>query len=197
VAVLCGAWVGGDLFGSLATPHAVQLYTDTGIGIGIDTVTGIGIDTVTGIGAGIGSMGGMGSMGSLESLGTVQRLLAPLRDPGPLIYLGLVTTALCNYLQTLGQRVVPAERAAVIYSADPVYGAFFSWLVLGERLGPQGFLGAGLILLGIYVSNRGGVTGGGGEKSSDIDSGVPVGAVGAVGAGTVGVIEAEAVATER
>ncbi|KAJ1414804.1 EamA-like transporter family-domain-containing protein [Ochromonadaceae sp. CCMP2298] len=115
--------------------------------------------------------------------GTVERLLAPLRDPAPVIYLGLVTTALCTYLQTLGQRVIPAERAAVIYSADPVYGAFFSWLLLGEKLGPQGFCGAGLILLGIYVSNSGG-----GEKS---DSGEGAGTVNAetVGAGAVRIVE--------
>jgi hypothetical protein len=39
----------------------------------------------------------------------------------PILYLGVITTALCNYLQTLGQRSVSAERAAVIYSLDPVY----------------------------------------------------------------------------
>jgi drug/metabolite transporter (DMT)-like permease len=121
--------------------------------------------------------------GNLGTVGTVERLLAPLRDPAPVIYLGLVTTALCTYLQTLGQRLIPAERAAVIYSADPVYGAFFSWLLLGEQLGPQGFFGAGLILLGIYVSNSGG-----GEKS---DSGEGAGTVNAetVGAGAVRTVE--------
>ena len=36
--------------------------------------------------------------------------------------LGVIATGLCNYLQTIGQRVVPAEKAAIIYSLDPVYG---------------------------------------------------------------------------
>ena len=30
----------------------------------------------------------------------------------------------CSYLQTIGQRKVPAERAAIIFSLDPVYGTF-------------------------------------------------------------------------
>lgn len=47
-------------------------------------------------------------------------------NPLPLLYLGLFTTALCNYLQTIGQKDIPAERAAVIYSMDPVYaGKYF------------------------------------------------------------------------
>lgn len=44
-----------------------------------------------------------------------------LRNPFPVLYLGAVATGLCNYLQTLGQRTVPAERAALIYSLDPIY----------------------------------------------------------------------------
>lgn len=58
----------------------------------------------------------------------------------PVLYLGIISTALCNYLQTLGQRIIPASRAAVIYSMDSVYGAFFSWLLLGESIGVQGMI---------------------------------------------------------
>ena len=98
------------------------------------------------------------------------KILDPfLRNPGPVIYLGAISTGLCNYLQvrhiyfilhilciviiyayvlnsinihlknkihvmstvtvpyyllhqTIGQRQVPAEKAAIIYSMDPVYG---------------------------------------------------------------------------
>ncbi len=52
-------------------------------------------------------------------------------------YLGLVTTALTNFLQTLGQRKVAAEQAAIIYAMDPVYAAGFAYVILGEQLGPQ------------------------------------------------------------
>ena len=68
--------------------------------------------------------------------------------PIALLYLSGVTTALANYIQTIAQKDISAERASVIYSLDPVYGAFFSWLLLGETLGgPQSYVGAGLITL--------------------------------------------------
>ena len=62
------------------------------------------------------------------------------------LYLGLVTTALCNWLQTLGQREVGAEQAALIFALDPVWGAFFAKVILDEGLGPQGLFGGGLII---------------------------------------------------
>ena len=73
-------------------------------------------------------------------------------NPWPVIYLGVVTTAVCNYLQTLGQRRVPAERAAILYSIDPVYGAIFSRFILDERLGTLGYVGAAMILSGVALS---------------------------------------------
>lgn len=72
--------------------------------------------------------------------------LEGVRAQGALIgYLAVVTTALTNWMQALGQRSVPAERAAVIYAMDPVYAAGFAYLLLGESLGPAGIAGAGII----------------------------------------------------
>lgn len=93
----------------------------------------------------------------VESIGTILRgrVLQPFLDnPLPIIYLGGIATALCNYLQTIGQRRVPPENAAIIYSLDPLYGAFFSWLYLHEELGMQGFAGGLLILLGVWLSAK-------------------------------------------
>jgi len=39
-----------------------------------------------------------------------------------------------------------AWQAVVIYTMDPVYGAFFAWLLLGEVLHVQGLLGIGLVV---------------------------------------------------
>lgn len=71
------------------------------------------------------------------------------------VYLGLVATALSNYLQALGQKNVPAERAAVVYALDPVYGAIFAGVLLGERLGVQGLVGAGLVGVAAIWSGKG------------------------------------------
>ena len=68
--------------------------------------------------------------------------------PLGLIYLSVVSTALANLLQTKAQRDVPAERASVVYSLDPVYGAVFSWWILGETLGGlPARLGASMIFV--------------------------------------------------
>jgi drug/metabolite transporter (DMT)-like permease len=92
--------------------------------------------------------------GHIPSL--VSQIVAPfLASPWPVVYLGFVSTGLCNYLQTLGQRRVPAERAALIYSLDPIYGAFFSRIFLDERLGPMGYAGVALIMAGVWLSSRG------------------------------------------
>ncbi|CAM9581339.1 unnamed protein product, partial [Hapterophycus canaliculatus] len=63
----------------------------------------------------------------------------------PILYLAVVTTALTNWMQAVGQQSVPAERAAVIYAMDPVYAAGFAYFLLGETLGPAGLVGAAII----------------------------------------------------
>ena len=50
----------------------------------------------------------------------------------------MAVTATANLLQAYGQQRVGAAEAAVIYTMDPVYGALFAWLLLGERLHTQG-----------------------------------------------------------
>uniref|UniRef100_A0A7S1U884 EamA domain-containing protein n=1 Tax=Phaeomonas parva TaxID=124430 RepID=A0A7S1U884_9STRA len=66
-------------------------------------------------------------------------------SPAQILYLGLVTTAFTSVLQALGQSKVSPERAALIYAADPVWGAGFAYLLLGETLGVNGLIGAALI----------------------------------------------------
>jgi len=70
-----------------------------------------------------------------------------VEHPLALIYLSGVTTALANLLQSKAQKDVSAERASVIYSMDPVYGAIFANILLGESLGGLGLLGAFLIVV--------------------------------------------------
>ena len=67
------------------------------------------------------------------------------KHPFALVYLGGVTTALANYIQTKAQKGISAERASIIYAMDPVYGAIFSNLLLGESLSSYGMVGAGII----------------------------------------------------
>lgn len=76
-----------------------------------------------------------------------QTISTILSHPVALIYLSGVTTALANFLQSKAQRDVSAERASVIYAMDPVYGAIFANILLGETLGAVGYVGASMILV--------------------------------------------------
>lgn len=63
-----------------------------------------------------------------------------------LIYLGIFTTAFTTVLQTWGQRFVGASQASVVYTLEPVWASIFAFVVINERLGIQGILGAAAIL---------------------------------------------------
>ena len=69
------------------------------------------------------------------------------------LYLGLVPSALCGYLQTIAQKTVPPSSAAVVYATDPLWAAFFAYFALNERLGPAGLSGAALIAAAAFGQN--------------------------------------------
>lgn len=52
----------------------------------------------------------------------------------------------CFVSQVVSLRDVSAAEAAMVYTLEPLYGAGFAWLLLGERWGPMGWVGAALIL---------------------------------------------------
>jgi len=60
---------------------------------------------------------------------------------GPILYLAVVISALCSFLQAYGQQTVPSTDAVVIYTLDPVYAAICAWVLLGERLQMLGWVG--------------------------------------------------------
>ena len=61
--------------------------------------------------------GGGGNERALELLGTLAN------RPLPLLWLGVVTTAVAQQLQVIGQKRIAANDAAVIYALDPLYAA--------------------------------------------------------------------------
>ncbi|HJQ76836.1 MAG TPA: DMT family transporter [Acidimicrobiia bacterium] len=64
---------------------------------------------------------------------------------------GIGVTAGAFLLQIWAQTVVGASTAALVLAAEPVFGVATAWVVLGERLGAQGWAGAALIVAAIYV----------------------------------------------
>ncbi len=75
----------------------------------------------------------------------------PLSTYGAIFYLALMATALVNVFQTYAQRVVPAHVAALVFVLEPLFAALFAYLLLGERLGPLGWLGGALIVVAMLV----------------------------------------------
>ncbi len=63
----------------------------------------------------------------------------------------LATGALA--LQIWAQRIVPAQRVALIFIMEPVCAALMAWYVLGERLGMRGWLGSALILTAVLLGS--------------------------------------------
>lgn len=70
----------------------------------------------------------------------------------PLLYGGLVSVGVAYTLQVVAQRDALASHAALIMSAEAVFGALGGALFLGENMGARGYLGAALMVLGIGVA---------------------------------------------
>ncbi|MFC3323234.1 DMT family transporter [Mesorhizobium cantuariense] len=84
--------------------------------------------------------------------------LAAAFAAGPeLAILGVFSTAIAFGIQTVALRFTPASHAAVIVSAESVFGALGAAIFLGERSSSASALGAGIILgaiLSVAMSNR-------------------------------------------
>ena len=67
------------------------------------------------------------------------------------VWTGLVTCAYTIYAQSFGQSRVNPTDANLIYTIQPIFTALFAWGLLGETLGPAGYLGGALIGSAVYI----------------------------------------------
>ena len=75
---------------------------------------------------------------------------------GTVAFTGLLMTAGAFFVMNWAQRHTSAVRAALIYALEPASAATFSWLLIGEQLGPLGWIGGALIVLGVVAGEVGG-----------------------------------------
>jgi drug/metabolite transporter (DMT)-like permease len=77
--------------------------------------------------------------------------------PTPMLLMGLSVTGVCATgafaIQMWAQKIVPAQRVALIFSLEPAYAAWLAWYFLGERLGPGGWIGSVLILTAVLLGS--------------------------------------------
>lgn len=73
---------------------------------------------------------------------------------GSTLYLCLFCTLLAFYIQTHMVQLTTPTRVSMLMGTEPVFGALFAMLLLGERVSPQGMLGGGLIVAATYYGIR-------------------------------------------
>ncbi|MDF3821802.1 DMT family transporter [Leptospira sp. 96542] len=72
-----------------------------------------------------------------------------------IFYTSVFATIFTTQIQTRYQKAVPAARAGLLYSLEPVFSFMLAYLVLNERLGFYGACGCALALFGILLSEVG------------------------------------------
>ena len=68
-----------------------------------------------------------------------------------IVLTGVVASAGAFYVQTTVQQRIPAARAAVILTMEPVFAAMFGYGLAGDRLSPVQLVGAALIFSALFV----------------------------------------------
>jgi drug/metabolite transporter (DMT)-like permease len=68
------------------------------------------------------------------------------------LFTGLICTAAAFSIQSWAQQFTPPTHTALIFALEPVFAALASYVLVGERLGVRGSIGATLILSGILIS---------------------------------------------
>ena len=71
-----------------------------------------------------------------------------------LIYLALICNIGAFSLQVYGQKKIKPEVAAIVFLLEPVFASVFAYFTLGETMTSQQILGAGLILLSMYMASK-------------------------------------------
>ena len=72
-----------------------------------------------------------------------------------LFWTGAITTALTVFMETLAMKTLSATETTLIYTTEPLWGAAFAAILLGEHLGYNVYIGAAFILIACIYSNLG------------------------------------------
>ena len=76
----------------------------------------------------------------------------PLDTIGGIVYLGLIATALCLFLQSYGLKYAEASIGGMILSLEAVFGVIFSIIIYQEKITARMILGFAVIFLAIVLS---------------------------------------------
>jgi drug/metabolite transporter (DMT)-like permease len=125
----------------LYAAHIVGLgvWSTSGNALGLTVVQLLTITVVCGAGAAPGGLS----------------LPATAGDWGALLYMAVVAGAMALVVQTWAQAHLPATRAAIIMTMEPVFAGLFAVLFGGERLGARVVVGGAMVLAAMYLVELG------------------------------------------
>ena len=69
-----------------------------------------------------------------------------------LMFSAVLCTAFAFWMQATAQKFTSASHIALIFTMEPVFGAFTAWLLLGENIGFKGFVGGGFIIFAMLIA---------------------------------------------
>jgi drug/metabolite transporter (DMT)-like permease len=68
--------------------------------------------------------------------------------------LALACSAYGFVMQSIAQKYTTPESVGFLFSLEPVFSAIFAFAFLNEIMGLQGYIGAGIILMGVFIANQ-------------------------------------------
>jgi drug/metabolite transporter (DMT)-like permease len=74
-----------------------------------------------------------------------------------LLYNGIIATVILTTIHTSVQKYTTPVKAALIFSLEPVFASIFALILFAELLKPIEYFGAFLILMGVFISEFGGL----------------------------------------
>jgi drug/metabolite transporter (DMT)-like permease len=136
-------------FGEAVTLASAALYALHILGLGAWSRAGdaLGLATVQ-----------MLAIAGVCTLAALPGGIATPQDGGvwaAVLYMALVAGAGALIVQTWAQAHLPATRAAIVMTTEPVFAAVFAVLFGGESLGPRVLLGGALVLGAMYIAELG------------------------------------------
>ncbi|MFN4152342.1 MAG: DMT family transporter, partial [Candidatus Sericytochromatia bacterium] len=69
-----------------------------------------------------------------------------------ILLLSVFCTAIAFIVQTIAQQYTTPTSTGLIFSLEPVSSAFFAYMIAGEVLTTRGYIGAIILLSGIFLS---------------------------------------------
>jgi drug/metabolite transporter (DMT)-like permease len=69
-----------------------------------------------------------------------------------LLMTGIIATTIAILIMVWAQQILSPSQTALIFSLEPVFAAFFSWILIGEILGFWGWVGGVLVVIAVVSS---------------------------------------------